>query len=318
MSDEPKPPESAPLPPPTTALVKRESTEPVELRLADSLESAGRGTFVHIDGKGQVRSPARYRVMTALAYGLSGGAILASTLLYVDIFGPLGGLVGLVLGGAFAIGVRRGRRMIRAAALVQSERLAEAEQLCTETLAGRFVPRRLRAAAHQNLAAIATRRGQFEAALDHVRKAIQLRHSALRPKNVLVDILAYAEVTLLVNLGRVGEARTRLEARGMVPDGDFLRVQHWTADLYVQFAERRLTLDEDGLWERANAALRITGAAHLLALCSWGYTVRVDEDMSQHLLEQAIDRAEPSTAITFPSLWRWVEERRALKQPSTD
>jgi tetratricopeptide (TPR) repeat protein len=292
------------------ALVRRAIAEPVSLKLAQSLETAGRGTFVHIDGKGQVRSPVRYRVMTALAYGLSSGAILASSWLYIDIFGPLGAMVGVALGGAFAVGLRRGRRMIRAAALIQSDRLDEAEALCQDTLAGRFVPRRLKAAAHQNLAAVATRRGQFEAALEHVRKAIQLRHSAFGSRNVLVDILAYAEVTLLVNLGRLGEARARLEARGKVPDGDFLRVQHWTADLYVQFAEGRLALDEDGLWQRGQAALRITGAAHLLALCAWAYTQRGDQDMARHFLEQALDRAEPSTPVTSPLLWRWVEERR--------
>jgi tetratricopeptide (TPR) repeat protein len=292
------------------ALVKSEPSAPVALRLADTLESAGRGTFVHIDGKGRVRSPTRYRVMTAMAYGLSAGAIVASTWLYVDIFGPLGSLVGLLLGGAFAVGIRRGRRMIHAAALVQADRLDEAEELCKATLAGRFVPRRLRAAAHQNLAAVSSRRGQFETALEHVRKAIALRHSAFRSKNVLVDILSYAEVTLLVNLGRTGEARARLEARGKVPEGDFLRVQHWTADLFVQFAEGRLGLEDDALWERAQAALRITGAAQLLALCAWGYTQRGDVDLSSHLLEQAIDRSEPSTPVTCPSLWKWVEERR--------
>ena len=283
---------------------------PVELKLADSLESADHGMFVHIDGKGQVRSPARYHALTALAYSLSAGAILASTILYMDMFGPLGSSVGVVLSTALAVGVRRGRRMIRAAALIQAERLEEAELLCRELLGGSFVPKQLRASAYQNLAAIATRRGQFDVALEHVRRAIQLRHSAFRLRNVVVDILAYTEVTLLVNLGRVGEARARMEARGQVPGGDFLRVQHWTAELYVQFAERHLRIEEDALWERSQAALRITGAGQLLALCAWSYSLRGDEDMAQHLLEQAIERAEPSAAATFPLLWRWVDERR--------
>jgi tetratricopeptide (TPR) repeat protein len=294
----------------TDALVPHTPGAPVELKLADSLESADHGMFVHIDGKGQVRSPARYHALTALAYGLSAGAILASTILYMDMFGPVGSSVGVVLSAALAVGVGRGRRMIRAAALIQADRLEEAEMLCRELLAGRFVPKQLRASAYQNLAAIATRRGQFDVALEHVRRAIQLRHSAFRLRNVVVDILAYTEVTLLVNLGRVGEARARMDARGQAPGGDFLRVQHWTAELYVQFAEQRLGLEEDALWERSQAALRITGAGQLLALCSWAYTLRGDEDMAQHLLEQAIDRAEPSAAATFPLLWRWVDQRR--------
>src|SRR5579862_676125 len=79
-----------------------------ELRLAKSLEEAGRGTFVHIDASGQVRSPARYRAMTGLAYGLSATVVVAATLFYMSAFGPLGALVGMVFGGAYWIGLSRG------------------------------------------------------------------------------------------------------------------------------------------------------------------------------------------------------------------
>ncbi|MSP62747.1 MAG: hypothetical protein EXR72_20935 [Myxococcales bacterium] len=292
----------------STALV-RLGDEPVpELRLARSLEEAGRGSFVHIDGSGQVRSPARYRAITALAYGLSGGVVVAATAFYIGVFGPLGAAVGIVFGAAYWFGLTRGRRMSQAAALIQSDRLDEAEVLCRQTLAGRLVPRRLRAVAHQNLSAVAARRGDFETSLTEVRKAMKLRHSSLR-RSVYQDVLAYVEVALLVNLGRVGEARARLDGRGKPPEGNYLRVQHWTVDLYVQFAEGRLGLDEDALWERSQSALQITGAAQLLALCAWGYAERRDEDMSSHLLEQAIDRAEPNLALRVPALWKWVESR---------
>jgi tetratricopeptide (TPR) repeat protein len=299
--------------PPSTALVKVDGSAP-ELRLARSLEDAGRGTFVHIDGSGQVRSPARYRAMTGMAYGLSGAVVVAATAFYVSAFGPLGALVGLVFGGAYWLGLSRGRRMTRAAALIQADRLEEAEALCNQTLGGRLVPRRLRAVAHQNLAAVAARRGDFEGALGEVRKAIKLRHSSLR-KSVYLDVLAYVEIALLVNLGRVGEARARLDSRGKAPDGNYLRVQHWTVDLYVQFAEGRLAIEEDALWERSQAALQITGAAQLLALCSWGYAQLRDEDMSNHLLEQAIDRAEANLAQRVPTLWAWVQAQAARRAP---
>ncbi len=292
--------------PPSTALVKREAPE---LRLARTLEEAGHGTFVHIDGRGEVRSPTRYRAMAAAAYGLSGIAVVAATAFYVGVFGPMGAAVGLLFGGAFWLGLARGRRMTRAAALIQADRLDEAEALCRQTLSGRLVPRRLRAVAHQNLSAIAVRRGDFEGALAEVRKAIKLRHSSLR-RSVYLDVLAYVEIALLVNLGRVGEARARLDGRGKPPEGNYLRVQHWTVDLYVQFAEGRCALDEDALWERSQAALRITGAAQLLALCAWGYGERRDEDMASHLLEQAIDRAEPHAEKRAPLLWKWVESKR--------
>src|SRR5262249_20296892 len=109
--------------PTSTALVKRDSGPPPEMRLARSLEEAGRGTFVHIDGKGEVRSPARYKALTATAYGLSGAAVIAATAFYVGVFGPLGATVGLLFGGAFWFGLQRGRRMTKAAALIQADRL---------------------------------------------------------------------------------------------------------------------------------------------------------------------------------------------------
>jgi hypothetical protein len=130
----------------------------------------------------------------------------------------------------------------------------------------------------------------------------------------MLDVLAYLEIALLVNLGRTGEARARLDGRGTPPQGNYLKVQHWTADLYVQFAEGRCTIDEDQLWERSHAALQITGAAQLLALCSWAYGERRDAEMAAHLLDQAVDRAEPGMAQRAPALWRWVETKKAAKK----
>ncbi len=276
-----------------------------ELRLAPNLEQAGPSNLVHIDGKGEVRSPARYRALTALTYGITGAAAVAATVMYTEAFGPLGTVVGLLFVGTFGMGLARGRRMNLAAMLIQENRLDEAETLCRATLAGQIVPRRLRAAAHQNLSAIAARRGDFEPALSELRRAIQLRHSPFR-RSVYLEVLAYVEIGLLVNLGRVGEARARLDSRGAVPDGNYLRVQHWTAELFVQFAEGRLEIDDDELWLRSQAALRITGAAQLLALCAWAFAQRGDEEMRRHLIEQAVERADPQVAIRLPTLWHWV------------
>ena len=234
----------------TNRAIARRSNEPAPaLRIARTLEEAGRGSFVHIDGRGEVRSPSRYRVMTAVGYGLTGGLVVAATLFYIGVFGPLGAVAGMIFSGAFWRGHVRGRRMTRAATLIQADRLDEAEALCRQALRGRFVPKRLRAVAHQNLSAVAARRGDFEGSLKELREAVKLRHSAFR-KNVYLDVLAYVEIALLVNLGRVAEARARLDGRGKIPEGNYLRVQHWTADLYVQFGEGRLTLDEGvRLWD---------------------------------------------------------------------
>ncbi len=55
-------------PDPTEALVKRAESSPAPpMVLADSLEKAPPKAFVHVDGRGQVRSPARYRALQALS-----------------------------------------------------------------------------------------------------------------------------------------------------------------------------------------------------------------------------------------------------------
>ena len=96
-----------------------------------------------------------------------------------------------------------------------------------------------------------------------------------------------------------------------MPDGDFLRTLHWTADLAVQFAESQLVLDEDELWERSGMALRITGAATLLALCGWAYAQRGEAEMADHLIAEAMERSDGDTATGFPRLWAWARDRRA-------
>jgi len=293
---------------PQTALVRVGAAPP--LKLARSLEEATQGSFVHVDNRGQVRSPARYRALTTIANGVSLAAVASVTALYATRFGTLAAVaVAAVFGATVGVAMLRGGRLNKAARLLQAERLDEAETLCRRILAGTLVPRRYRAVAHQNLAAIALRRGQFETALGEARAAMELHARSFR-RSVYLDMLAYFEIGLLVNLGRVREARERLDARGAVPEGNYLKLQHWTADLTVQFAEGRLRLDEEQLWTRSKSGLQITRGAQLLALCAWGYFQRGDADLGSHLLEQAVDRAEPYSAQSAPALWRWVEEKR--------
>ena len=294
---------------------------PAPQRLAASLDEADHRSLIHLDDRGQVRSPTRYRVMNALGIAYGGLIAGAGSLFYAGLFGPVWGLAaGVVFGCALAVGIERRRRMRRVAELIADGRLAEAEQHCQRVIARRFVPRALKAAAHHNLAIIASRRGNFMLALEQVRASAKLRQSGLRlsRKSLYVDLLAYAEIGLLVNLGRTGEARARLEARGPAPQGDFLRLLHTGAELSVQFAENRLTLDDDDLWDRSRRALRLHSAPHLLALCAWAHATRQNEaslEMSDHLLGEAIERATPESPITFPTLWAWVESRRPRLAP---
>lgn len=292
-----------------------EGPPPARLRLAGSLDQLRHGMLVHVDEQGQVRSPARYRALSLLDFAVSAGAASLGTALYATFFGPFaGGLAALFLGGTVLISSQRRRRVEQVAAFIAEGRLVEAEALCRRLLSARLLPARAAAAAHHGLSVVAARRGDFGEALLEVRAALHLHRRALR-RGLSLDLLAYAEIGLLVNLGRVSEARTRLSARGAVPEGDYLRVLHWSADLAVQFAEQRLAIDDDELWSRSRRALELLGMPHLLALCAWGSAARGDESLSDHLLAEAIDRATPECAATFPSLWRWVEARRPRLSP---
>jgi tetratricopeptide (TPR) repeat protein len=279
--------------------------------LAESLETAPPRAFVHVDQKGQVRSPTRYKVLQALSYGSAAAIVGGVTVVY----GALLGLPGLAIGAGLAawvgMHVRRGLQLQEASRLLVHDRLDEAEALLRQVLAGFRVPRQVRALAEQNLGALYVRRGQFEEALTHQRAAMTI-YAHNRRKSLFARTVEYAEVTTLVNLGRVGEARQRFEARRPIPEGDYLRLQHWVAELYVCLAEGEHRISADDLHERAQAALRITGAAALLGLTAWAHQQKGDTDQAWHLLREAYDRRS-GTGLehALPRLVTWMEQHRA-------
>ena len=88
------------------------------------------------------------------------------------------------------------------------------------------------------------------------------------------QVVEYAEITTLVNLGRVGEARQRLEQKqGEVPEGDYLRLQHWVRSCTCAWP-RASTGSRRELHERASTALGITGAGGLLGPAAWAHSHR--------------------------------------------
>ena len=105
------------------------------------------------------------------------------------------------------------------------------------------------------------------------------------------QVVEYAEMITLVNLGRAGEARQRSRPEaGQGARGDYLRLQHWGAELYVCLAEGEHRIDPEQLHQCAIAALKITGAAALLGLTAWAHWKRNDLDQAWHLLREAYDR----------------------------
>jgi hypothetical protein len=283
-----------------------------EMDLAPSLEKASSRSFVHIDGHGQVRSPARYRALNALSYGAAATLVTLVTVAYGALLGLPGVLLGLGLGGWIGWHVRRRMRIQDAVRHMVHDQLDEAETILKEILSSFRLPRRDRALAEQNLAGVYSRRGDYEEALRHQRIAMQLyaKASLLGSRRPLVRVVEYAEVMTLVNLNRVGEARHRLE-RLQMPQGDYLRVLHWAAEMYVGLCDNdhRLTIDE--LHERSRVALTMTGGAALLGLCAWANLFSRQEDEAWHLLREAYDRQTGMKLDkTMPHLWKWMEAHR--------
>src|SRR5262245_3324686 len=130
------------------ALVKRAPTPPVgpapPMVLARSLEQAEPRTFVHVDDKGRVRSPARYRALEAISYGAVGALAVLATALYGSMLGIPGVGIGLGLTALMAWQIRRGRKLQKATRLLVHDRLDEAEQLLTELLKSFRLSNRLR------------------------------------------------------------------------------------------------------------------------------------------------------------------------------
>lgn len=292
----------------TRALVQREPVPQVVL--ARTLEEAQPRTFVHIDSHGQVRSPARYRAIEVATYGAMGGL----TLMITAVYGAALGLPGIAVGGAVAMWfgwlLRRGRLLQRATVLIAHDRLDEAEEILARVAKSWPRPKSARALIEQNLAAISARRSDFESALGHQRAAMELyARSGRRGRTAMARLVEYAEITTLVNLGRTGEARHRLDERLKKPaQGNYLLLQAWVAELYVCLAEGEHRLDADQLHERARTGLTITGAAALLGLCAWAHYVSGDQDQAGHLLGEALDRRDGQLIERLlPKLHQWME-----------
>ena len=305
-------------------LRKAEATPSPPMELAESLEAAAPRTFVHVDRKGQVRSPTRYKALQAASYGVAATIVGGVTVMY----GTLLGLPGVGIGAAFAAYFgwhhRRGRMLHKATVLLVHDQLDESEALLRKVLSSWRCPRHVAALAEQNLGAIYNRRGNFEEALQHQRASMAL-YARANAKSPMRQVVEYAEMIGLVNLNRAGEARQRFDQKqGKVPEGDYLRLQHWGAELYICLAEGDHRIDSEQLHQCAIAALKITGAAALLGLSSWAHWKRNDLDQAWHLLREAYDRQEGvRLERSMPLLWTWMEAHAAeagvvARDPATD
>lgn len=285
-----------------------------EPKIADSLQRAAKNQLLHVDPQGRVRSAARYRALWIAYFVLMGGlwtieGVLSFTL--YELEPSLGIAAAAVLAVVFIWAAWMLSRLLlikRAVGLIALDRVDEAAEICERVARAPMIGPVHRARARQNLAVCRTIQGRHEEALELVQLALASRF--WRRLKLFATIGRYNEIFCLVNVGRAVEAKKKLVEMGRVPDGEYLRLMHWNAELYVALALGRTVIDEEELQRRAVAALEITTAAITLGLLAWAFDQRGDEDMAAHLLREALDR-HPGRRLSgsAPLLEAWMRDR---------
>jgi hypothetical protein len=286
---------------------KRSAVAP-PMVLGKSLEQAPKRAFLHVDNKGRVRSPKRYRAIEGLNQVATAGVLVGAPVVLTVGLGPLGLLIGAGISGLVGWRMHWSRKLDRAVRLLVHDRTEEARMLLDQVRSSALLPRSARALAEQNMGACYARERDYEKALEHQLKSIAL-HKRGR-KTLFGHVVDYAAIHSLVNLGRVKEARLRIDEKGAGDDkGDYLRLQHWVAELHVCMAEGEHSIAEDDLYGRAREALGITTAAALLGLLAWAHHHIGDEEQAWLLLHEAIDRQDGDIIErTMPLLGDWMTE----------
>jgi tetratricopeptide (TPR) repeat protein len=295
--------------PPSGKALERGRRAP-PMKVAANLQVASSQDLVHVDGRGRVRSPARLKVLQLGSYGALGAMVAASTALNYQLIGNPGLGLGAAVGAwaaylvSHTLTLRQGLRY-SAAGLYE-----EAAARYSRVARGRIVPRKMRAMAEQNLAVLRNLDGQHEEALALFQSAI----ARWRGSRTVMPVMArYGAVFTLVHLDRLAEARAGLAALAPIPEGEYLKVHHWTVELYLCLAEGTHPFAEEELYQRSRAALAITSAAGLLGLLAWAYARLGDGAMSQHLRDECLDR-HPGARLSrgLPRLQRWLDTRSSV------
>ena len=278
-------------------------------RIADTLAEATAGSMVYVDERGQVRSARVYgRRVSGYLLGLGLGMTVATA-----YFWTVGGPVGLAVGGAMTLLLLRNvpafQQIDRAARLIASERLDEAERALRRVVGGRWTLAVMRGRAERMLAMVVALRGDHPQALALQTSALQLMAKDRRLRSDR-RALEYAQVTTLVNLDRVAEAAARFAALPRLLEGDYLRVQRAYAELYLAFAEGRAAFDRDELRAQAAEALALPQARAWLALLAWAYDQLGDRASADRLLAVAETRfSQARVRALYPKLADWLERR---------
>jgi hypothetical protein len=285
---------------------------PPHVRLAGSLEDAGQNDVLYVSAKGEVLSPLRYWVTAVVATGVLVPLCGAITVLLFLALGPFG----LLLSAAFSLwvlaSVMIGVRLRRGILLLAGGRIERSLEVLRGVASSWLAQRASRGIAEEGMAIGLAIQGQHEESLRHSRAALaRLRGWTPNPQaRVYREVARHGEITMLATLGRMGEAKALFAGLGPVPEGEYLRLYHFTTELYLAFLGGSLTMEEDALYERARMGLSTTTATALLALSAWGYEKRGDREMFEHLLRPALERAPGrKLAGPMPRLAAWMKER---------
>ena len=142
------------------------------MRWRAQLEEAAPRTFVHVDRKGQVRSPARYKALQAASYGAAAAIVGGVTLMYGALLGMPGVGVGAAFAAWFGWHLRRWR-MLQKATVLLGARPARRGRGDPRARCWRVaLPQARRRARRAEPGAVYNRRGNFEEALAHQRAAM--------------------------------------------------------------------------------------------------------------------------------------------------
>jgi hypothetical protein len=296
------------------ALVRASAgTDAPKMKLSSSLARASRDEFVYVGSKGEVRAPWRYRAQRAIGLGGAVGlgvlgvvfSILIGmpwfALLYLGTLGYVGGLWW------------HSERLKRGASLLAADRLDEATKLLEPLTRAKTATRTVRALAWQNLGGVEVRRGNHTLALEHVRKCREMfgRRGGVGPWRW---INRFTEILLLAQVGRVDEARAARDELAEAPDGEYFFILKMNADLMIAFVDRRPDELPDELFDWAKVALETTTAELALALLSWAYLERGDDDMGTHLLDAAWDRIDARLFDrAYPKVFAWMQTAQAAR-----
>jgi hypothetical protein len=286
-------------------------TAPPALHVADSLETARTDSVVYVGTNGSVLPRSEVRSAHRAALVMLGALSLGVTALGMSIVGPMGAVVGATFTALMGRSLWQPFRLRRVAAYLVADRLEEAETLAKEIHEGWDIPRVTRREAMHALAQIATVRGDLHTALARHVEVEAMYRSAREKRWVGYRIHRYAEVMTLTQVGRDDDARRRMSEFTQVPEGDYLKLLHWSCELMLAFSAGAHQLDEDELHARSRLALQVLPGAQLLALCAWAFDQIGEYDMADHLVDVTLDRWEPKMQRSMPRLDQWLERRSA-------